>query len=73
MDFSVVTGNLTDQAVDAVVVNLFSGVTEPGGGTGTVDRALDGLISKHSGQGSISLTGLTALHLRRLGRWIRIY
>ena len=46
MDFSVVTGDLTDQTVDAVVVNLFSGVTEPGGGTGAVDRALGGLISK---------------------------
>ncbi len=64
MDFSVVTGNLTDQAVDAVVVNLFSGVADPGGGTGAVDRALDGLISKLIQAGEIrGRTGeTTVLH-----------
>jgi leucyl aminopeptidase len=38
-------GSLTDCACDALIVNLFEGVKHPGGGTGTVDRALGGAIS----------------------------
>ncbi len=38
-------GDITKEQADAIVVNLFEGVTSPGGGTGTVDRALDGAIS----------------------------
>ena len=45
MDIKVVSGDITDQKVGAVVVNLFRGVTSPGGATGAVDRALDGAIS----------------------------
>jgi leucyl aminopeptidase len=33
-------------AADALIVNLFEGVTSPGGATGAVDRALGGLISE---------------------------
>ena len=46
MDVSVQAGDITQTAADAVVVNLFEGVTSPGGGTGAVDSALDGAISK---------------------------
>ena len=46
MEIKVISGDITDQPVDAIVVNLFSGVTSPGGATGAVDRALDGAITQ---------------------------
>ncbi|MCX8052401.1 MAG: leucyl aminopeptidase [Armatimonadetes bacterium] len=45
MEFRAVHGSLVEQPCDVLVVNLFEGVTEPGGATGAVDKALDGLIS----------------------------
>ncbi len=45
MDVRVQHGNLTEVACDALIVNLFEGVTHPGGGTGAVDRALDGWLA----------------------------
>ncbi len=42
---AVAAGDITTANTDAIVVNLFEGVTSPGGGTGAVDRALDGGIS----------------------------
>src|SRR5215208_4381441 len=38
------SGNLSAAQADAVVVNLFEGVTAPGGGTGALDEALGGQI-----------------------------
>ncbi|PKO21044.1 MAG: hypothetical protein CVU38_16885 [Chloroflexi bacterium HGW-Chloroflexi-1] len=35
---------MTAEVADLTVVNLFQGVTEPGGATGAVDKALDGAI-----------------------------
>ena len=46
MDISVVQGDISTTEADVVIVNLFEGVTSPGGATGAVDRALDGAISK---------------------------
>ena len=46
MKFDVKQGSLTDYPCDALIVNLFEGVTAPGGGTGAVDRALGGAISR---------------------------
>ncbi|MYK26387.1 MAG: leucyl aminopeptidase, partial [Dehalococcoidia bacterium] len=46
MEISVVQGDISKAEADVVVVNLFEGVTSPGGATGAVDRALDGAISK---------------------------
>ena len=40
-----VAGDITTSDADAIVVNLFDGVTSPSGATGAVDRALDGAIS----------------------------
>ena len=40
-----VTGDIATSDADAIVVNLFDGVTSPSGATGAVDRALDGAIS----------------------------
>lgn len=45
MEMNVASGDITAFEAEAVVVNLFEGVTSPGGGTGAVDKALDGLIS----------------------------
>src|SRR5690625_6673984 len=42
---SVSSGDITSIDADTVVVNLFQGVTSPGGATGAVDRALGGTIS----------------------------
>lgn len=46
MDIQVEQGDITQQAVDCIVVNLFEGVTEPGGATGTLDAALDGAVRR---------------------------
>lgn len=45
MNISVSQGDLVNQETDCIVVNLFEGVTAPGGATGAVDKALDGAIS----------------------------
>ncbi len=44
MQTRMVTGSIQEQAAQAIVVNLFEGVTEPGGATGAVDAALNGAI-----------------------------
>ncbi len=44
MQLSVVQGNLAQIAADCIVVNLFEGVSEPGGATGAIDQALSGAI-----------------------------
>jgi len=44
MKITVTQGNIAEQNVDAIILNLFEGVTEPGGATGAVDKALDGMI-----------------------------
>ena len=45
MNISITTGNILESTTDAIVLNLFEGVTEPGGATGAANRALNGLIS----------------------------
>jgi leucyl aminopeptidase len=50
----VAAGNLAAVAADAVVVNLFEGVTAPGGGTGAVDDALGGQVSALIEDGAIT-------------------
>jgi len=44
MQTEIVIGAIQTQAAQAVVVNLFEGVTVPGGATGAVDSALGGQI-----------------------------
>jgi leucyl aminopeptidase len=53
MEVTVESGNVAEWAGEAVVVNLFEGVTAPGGATGAVDRALDGAISQLIADGEI--------------------
>jgi leucyl aminopeptidase len=45
MQFQVKQGFVQDEATELLVVNLFEGVTEPGGALKAVDQALNGLIS----------------------------
>ena len=53
MKFNVVAGDIAQQDVGAVVVNLFEGVTTPGGATGAVDKAMGGAISALIADGEI--------------------
>jgi len=46
MEVQIVHGSITDIECDVLIVNLFEGVTLPGGATGAVDRALNGMISE---------------------------
>ncbi len=46
MNIRVERGDIAQYRAGAIVVNLFEGITSPGGGTGAVDRALDGAISQ---------------------------
>ena len=45
MQIKVQSGDIAGFQADAIVVNLFEGITSPGGGTGAVDEALGGAIS----------------------------
>ncbi len=45
MKVNIEQGDLLASSADTLIVNLFEGVTAPGGATGAVDRALDGAIS----------------------------
>jgi leucyl aminopeptidase len=46
MDIKVKTGQIQQENSELIVVNLFEGVTEPGGATGAVDEALGGQICR---------------------------
>jgi leucyl aminopeptidase len=46
MQVSVKQGGIQTVVADAIIVNLFEGVTHPGGATGAVDQALAGLIGE---------------------------
>lgn len=46
MQFHVKQGFVQDEAADLLVVNLFEGVTEPGGATRALDQALNGLVTQ---------------------------
>ncbi|HIN04989.1 MAG TPA: leucyl aminopeptidase, partial [Dehalococcoidia bacterium] len=64
MRITVTIGDVTTTETPALVVNLFSGVTEPGGATGAVDRALDGVISQLIKEGEIKgkVGDITLIH-----------
>ncbi len=60
----VTAGDATEFDTPALVVNLFQGVTHPGGGTGAVDRMLGGAISQLIADGEIKgkMGELTLIH-----------
>ena len=53
VEITVTGGDIINSSADAVIVNLFEGVTRPAGATGAMDRALDGAITKLIDQGDI--------------------
>jgi len=57
-------GSVTEVSTPLVAVNLFEGVTSPGGATGALDRALGGLISRLIAEGEIKgkLDEVTLIH-----------
>ena len=54
MDVRVQQADVTDIETPLLVVNLFEGVTQPGGATGAVDTALGGQISRLIAAGEIT-------------------
>ena len=54
MKVTVAQGAIQESEAEAIIVNLFEGVTAPGGATGAVDGALDGAISELIAGGDIS-------------------
>lgn len=68
MDIAISIGNILEREADAIVLNLFEGVTEPGGATGAANQALGGLIRNLISGGDF--TGKfkqTAVHYPREG------
>jgi leucyl aminopeptidase len=53
MQITVQSGDISQFEADAIVVNLFEGITTPGGGTGAVDAAMGGAISDLIASGEI--------------------
>ena len=68
MEIKVESKSIADVEAGAIVVNLFEGVTNPGGATGTVDSALAGAITALIADGEIKgkLGETTVIHT--LGR-----
>lgn len=54
MEIQVQQTNLAAVTADTLIVNLFKGVTQPGGATGALDEALNGAISELIAQGDLS-------------------
>jgi len=53
LEIKVIVGDIAQIEADAIVVNLFEGMDQPGGATAAVDKALDGAISSLISRGEI--------------------
>jgi len=53
LEIKVKTGEIQKDKAELIVVNLFEGVTEPGGATGAVDKALGGQIRRLIAEGDL--------------------
>jgi leucyl aminopeptidase len=53
VESKVIIADITEIEVDALIINLFEEVSQPGGATGAVDKALDGVISQLIASGEI--------------------
>ncbi len=64
MELKVESGDVATWKGDGIIANLFEGVTQPGGATGAVDKALNGLLSKLIATGDIKgkLGNATVVH-----------
>jgi len=54
MKIQISQGNIQDDKADTLIVNLFEGVSAPGGATGAVDKALGGAISELISSGDLT-------------------
>jgi leucyl aminopeptidase len=54
MNVGVKKGSIQESSADTIVVNLFEGVTIPGGATGAVDSALEGAVSELIANGDLT-------------------
>lgn len=54
IEIKVQQGSVLETATDLLVVNLFEGVSQPGGATGTVDGALQGAITELIAAGDLT-------------------
>lgn len=54
MDIHVAVGDISQWKDEAIVVNLFEGVTRAGGATGAVDKALGGAVSQLIAAGDLA-------------------
>ncbi|HLE30357.1 MAG TPA: leucyl aminopeptidase [Anaerolineales bacterium] len=66
MKIAALQGNIAERQTDAIILNLFEGVAEPGGATGAVDKALGGAIRDLIGGGDFNgkLNSTAALYPR---------
>lgn len=65
MHIKLTRGDIAHASADAVIVNLFEGVKQPGGATGAVDKQLGGLIEGLIAQGELKgeLNETVVLHV----------
>ncbi len=68
MQIKVESADITQHNAKAIIVNLFQGVTTPGGATGAVDAALEGGISALISEGEIKGKTGEAVLVHTLGR-----
>lgn len=68
VEIKVESGDITQHAAKAVIVNLFDGVKSPGGATGAVDKAMDGAISNLISEGEIKGKKGEAVLIHTLGK-----
>ena len=72
MKITLLQNDVTKIEADVLVVNLFEGVTSPGGATGAVDKVIGGLITDLIGDGDISCSESELTLILHLIRFIRI-
>jgi len=53
LEIKTIVGGIAQIEADAIVVNLFEGMEQPGGATAAVDEVLDGAISSLISRGEI--------------------
>ena len=54
MEIKIETGSIQNSKADTIIVNLFEGVSSPGGATAALDEALGGTITDLIAGGDIS-------------------
>jgi len=68
MEITVQQGDLCQTPCDVLIVNLFEGVTAPGGATGAVDNSLGGWISSRIAQEQFKGKANTILEIPTFGK-----